>query len=149
MTYTETQIPDPHLQPEFYADIPTKRLIAWVVDSIVVAIMCIVILPLTAFAGVFFFSFLLLIVGFIYRTATLSNNSSTWGMRLVAIELRSVNGQKFDTSMAFWHTLGLTISFAFFPLQILSIIMMLTGKHAQGLSDKFLGTVAINKRAGV
>jgi len=147
MTYTGGTTPDPYYQPEFYADIPTKRLVAWIVDTILVLVLTIIILPLTAFTGLFFFPFLMLMVGFIYRVLTLANRSSTWGMRLVAIEFRSLTGQKFDTSLAFWHTLGLTISFAVFPLQILSVIMMLTGSRAQGLSDNLLGTVAINRQA--
>ena len=123
MSQTSSTIPDPQIQPEFYADIPTKRLVAWVVDTIIVTFLCIIILPMTAFTGLFFFPFLMLVVGFIYRVATLSSRSSTWGMRLVAIEFRATNGTKFDTSLAFWHTLGLTISFAVFPLQFISIIM--------------------------
>lgn len=147
MTYTDQRIPDPEFQPEFYADIPTKRLIAWLIDSVIVVLICVALLPLTAFVGVLFFSLMLLIVGFLYRIATIGNKSSTWGMRLVAIEFRTVDGRLFDQSMAFWHTVGLSMSFAFFPLQIISIIMMLTGQRAQGLSDNFLGTVAINRRA--
>lgn len=147
MTQTSSAIPDPQIQPEFYADIPTKRLVAWVIDTILITILCIAILPMTAFTGLFFFPFLMLVVGFIYRVFTLSSRSSTWGMRVVAIEFRATDGTKFDTTLAFWHTLGLTISFAMFPLQFISIIMMLTSSRSQGLSDNLLGTVAINRRA--
>lgn len=147
MTPTSSHIPDPSLQPEFYADIPLKRLIAWIIDTVLVTVLCVIILPLTAFTGLFFFPFLLLVVGFIYRLTTLSNSSATWGMRLVAIEFRTLGGEKFGASMAFWHTLGLTVSFAVFPLQLISVIMMITGSRAQGLSDNLLGTVAINRRA--
>ena len=147
MTHPDSQIPDPDYQPEFYADIPMKRLFAWVIDTVLVTIFCVLILPFTAFTGLFFFPFLMLVVGFLYRIITLSSRSATWGMRLVAIEFRTLSGEKFDGSMAFWHTLGLTVSFAMFPLQFISIIMMLTGRRAQGLSDTLLGTVAINQRA--
>ncbi|MEO1381406.1 MAG: RDD family protein, partial [Pseudomonadota bacterium] len=52
-----------------------------------------------------------------------------------------------DTSQAALHTLGLTVSFAFILLQVVSVILMLTSARGQGLSDLLLGTVAVNQRA--
>ncbi|MGB7241930.1 MAG: RDD family protein [Sulfitobacter sp.] len=142
-----TQLPDPQSQPEFYRDVPMKRLFAWVIDSLIVVIMCIIIVPFTAFTGLFFFPFLILIVGFVYRVITLANGSATWGMRLTAIELRRVNGERFDAGAAFAHTLGYSISWAIAPLQLVSIVMMATTYRGQGLSDHALGTVALNRKA--
>ncbi|WP_111732061.1 RDD family protein [Roseovarius amoyensis] len=140
-------IPDPVTQAEFYADVPAKRLIAWVADTILVAVICLLILPFTAFTGIFFFPVLMLVVGFAYRVVTLARGSATWGMRLVAIEFRTVSGARFDLGMAFLHTLGFTVSCAFFLLQVVSIVLMLTTARGQGLSDHILGTVALNRRA--
>lgn len=147
MTDTSWHIPDPVTQPEFYADVPTKRLIAWVVDTIVIIGICLLILPFTAFTGIFFFPLLVLTVSFIYRVATIANGSATWGMRLTAIEFRTMQGDRFDLSMAVLHTLGYSISWAFAILQVASVILMLTSLRGQGLSDHLLGTVAINRRA--
>lgn len=140
-------IPDPVTQAEFYADVPAKRLIAWVADTILVAVICLLILPFTTFTGIFFFPVLMLVVGFAYRVVTLARGSATWGMRLVAIEFRTVSGARFDLGMAFLHTLGFTVSCAFFLLQVVSIVLMLTTARGQGLSDHVLGTVALNRRA--
>ncbi|WP_397541454.1 RDD family protein [Roseovarius salis] len=140
-------IPDPVTQPEFFANVPAKRLVAWVVDTLVVALMCLAILPFTAFAGIFFFPALLLLVGFAYRVVTIARGSATWGMWLVAIEFRTITGRRFDLQMAFLHTLGFTISCAIFVLQIISVVLMLTTPRAQGLTDHLLGTVALNRRA--
>lgn len=140
-------IPDPDTQPEFYSDVPVKRLIAWVIDTVVIAVICLAILPFTAFTGILFFPFLLLTVGFAYRVITIARDSATWGMRLTAIEFRTLSGQRFDLTMAFLHTLGFTISVAFAVLQVISIVLMLTTARAQGLSDHVLGTVAVNRRA--
>ncbi|MBZ0122749.1 MAG: RDD family protein [Roseovarius sp.] len=140
-------IPDPLTQPDFYADVPAKRLIAWVADTVLVAVLCLLILPFTAFAGLFFFPALMLVVGFAYRVATLARGSATWGMRLTAIEFRTVSGARFDLGMAFLHTLGFTVSCAIFPLQAVSVVLMLTTARGQGLSDLALGTVALNRRA--
>ena len=142
-------IPDPDYQPEFYADIPVKRLLAWIVDSFLIMGAVLLILPFTAFVGLFFLPLMFLLIGFAYRWMTLSGGSATLGMRLMAVEMRDGYGQRFDTTTAFLHTLGYTVSLAFPILQIISIVMMLMGPRAQGLTDNVLGTVAINRRAGM
>lgn len=141
-------IPDPVLQPEFYADIPLKRLLAWVVDTIIVVLAVMVVVPFTAFTGLFFLPFLFLTISFLYRWMTLSGGSATYGMRLMAVEMRDGYGDKFNGSTAFLHTLGYSVSIAFPVLQVVSIVMMLLGAKSQGLTDNVLGTVAINRRAG-
>lgn len=140
-------LPNPDTQPEFYADVPTKRLVAWVLDLIVIVAISAVIVPFTAFVGLFFFGFLMLVTGFVYRTVTLATGSATWGMRLVSIEFRDRTGRQFDLGSAFLHTLGYHLSFSFFPAQIVSIILMLTTSRAQGLTDHVMGSVAINRPA--
>lgn len=147
MTDYTWHIPDPVTQPEFYADVPVKRLVAWVADTLLVAVICLLILPFTAFTGLFFFPLLMLTVGFAYRVATIARGSATWGMRLVAIEFRTLSGRRFDLPMAFLHTLGFTLSCLFAILQIASVVLMLTTPRAQGLTDHLLGTVALNRRA--
>lgn len=147
MAYTIAHLPDPVTQPEFYADIPLKRLLAWLVDTVVIVVIGVLILPFTAFTGLFFFPVLLLVIGFFYRVTTITNRSATWGMRLMAIELRNSAGERFGFPLAVAHTLGLSISFAMPLLQVASVIMMLVTSRRQGLSDQLLGTVAINRAA--
>ena len=147
MTETTWHIPDPQFQPEFYADVPTKRLMAWVVDTVLVLVLCLLVLPFTAFTGIFFFPLLFLTLSFAYRVVTIARGSATWGMRLTSIEFRTVQGDRFDLQMAFLHTLGYSISWMFALLQIVSVVLMMTTARGQGLSDHMLGTVAINRRA--
>ena len=142
-----THLPDPDTQPQFYDGVATKRLLAWVVDTIMIALVSVVVLPFTAFTGLFFFPLLILVVGFVYRTATLASGSSTWGMRLFAIEMRTMHGERFDLGTAFGHTLGYSLSIAAFPVQAVSILLMLTTARGQGLTDHVLGTVALNRRS--
>ena len=149
MTEYSWHTPDPVTQPEFYSDVPAKRLIAWVVDTIVIIGLCLLILPLTGFVGIFVLPALFLTVGFAYRVITIARGSATWGMRLTAIEFRRMDGQPFDLSMAFLHTLGYSVSMAFVVLQVISVVLMMTTDRAQGLSDHILGTVAINRKARV
>jgi len=140
-------LPDPDRQPQFYAWVPTKRLIAWVIDSLVILGLSALAVVLTAFVGAFFWVALYAVIGFAYRVVTIANGSATWGMRFAGIELRTAWGERFDLGMALAHTTGYTVSLMVPILQVISIILMLTGSRAQGLTDAFLGTVAINRRA--
>lgn len=147
MTYTSYAQPDPHSQPEFYADTPVKRLIAWLIDTVLVMLLALLAVPFTAFTAIFFFPLFFFVVGFAYRVVSLANGSATIGMRLAAIELRDRDGQRFGLQQAALHTLGYTVSMAFPVLQVISIVLMLTTARAQGLSDHVLGSVMINRAA--
>lgn len=140
-------LPDPHHSSQFYDGIPTKRLLAWVADMVLIGFASVLVLPFTAFTGLFFFPALMLVVGFFYRWFTLAGGSATWGMRLMAVEIRQSDGGRLTNETAFFHTLGYTISVAMPPLQLLSIVMMLMSDRKQGLSDAILGTAAINRPA--
>lgn len=141
-------LPDPDLNAEFYADVPLKRALAWVVDTLFIAIITLLIVPFTAFTALFFLPFLFLVVSFIYRSISLANRSATPGMRLMAIEFRTSGGERFGLGTALVHTLAYTVSISMVLPQILSVILMATSARAQGLTDLVLGTVAINRAAG-
>ena len=147
MTAPSFHLPDPEFQPEFYADVAMKRLLAWLADTLLIALLCLLVLPFTAFTGIFFFPLLMLTVGFVYRVLTLTGASATWGMRLMAIEFRTATGQRFDFPAALLHTTGTTVSFGMPLLQILSVILMLTTARGQGLTDHLMGSVALNRSA--
>ena len=147
MTAAAMTLPNPDTAPAFYRGVPAKRLLAWVVDVTLIAILCLLVLPFTAFTGIFFFPFLMLVVGFLYRWFTIANHSSTWGMRLMAIELRDMDGGRLSSGAAFLHTAGYTFSVITAPLQLISMGAMLLTPRGQGLSDLVLGTTAINKPA--
>ncbi|MBK0326743.1 RDD family protein [Rhodobacteraceae bacterium F11138] len=140
-------LPDPDRQPQFYAMVPTKRLLAWIIDMVIILLFSLGTVLLTAFVGAFVWPLLVLIIGFAYRVVTLANGSATWGMRFVGIEIRTADGMRLDMPMALAHTAGYTVSIAMPILQVISIVMMLTGARGQGLTDAFLGTVALNRRA--
>ena len=138
-------LPDPDTRPEIYAGVPLKRFFAWIVDALLAAVLTAVALPFTAFLGVFFLPFLYMVVAFLYRWVTISNGSATPGMRLAAIELRNRYGERFDSGTALMHTLGYTLSVSIFPLQLVSIALMLISERGQGLTDHVLGTTALNR----
>jgi len=140
-------LPDPEYQAEFYAGVPFKRGMAWIVDTILTVILTAMIVPFTAFTALFFLPVLFGVVNLLYRWVSLTAGSATPGMRLTAIELRRADGRQLDGGTALMHTLGYAISAAFVLPQLLSIAMMLLGPRGQGLTDTVLGTVAINKSA--
>ncbi|MBM1309665.1 RDD family protein [Sulfitobacter mediterraneus] len=138
--------PDPDLHPQFYEGIPAKRLFAWLIDAGLIFVLCLVIVPFTAFTGLFFFPLLMLVTGFAYRVITLANGSATWGMRLMSMEIRTRDDEALDLGTAFLHTLGYSISIAFAVVQLISIVLICTTARAQGLTDMVLGTVPMNRR---
>ncbi len=140
--------PDPYDQPQFYDGVPTKRFMAWIIDMVVIIAICLLIVPFTAFTGLFFFPLLMLLVGFAYRVITLTKGSATLGMRVMAMELRTLTDRPFDLATAVLHTLGYSVSLSLPPLQLISVIMMCTTPRRQGLTDMMLGTSAMNRRTG-
>ncbi|WP_123791964.1 RDD family protein [Pacificibacter maritimus] len=138
-------LPDPETQSGFYASVPAKRLWAFVIDLVVVSILTALILPLTAFTGIFFFPFLFAVVSFAYRVVTLSGASATLGMRVLGIEFRTSKGERFDLGMAFLHTALFTVWASMGLPQVVSVVLMLLTARKQGLSDVILGTAAINR----
>ncbi|MCB1339892.1 MAG: RDD family protein [Pseudooceanicola sp.] len=141
-------LPDPVRQGHFYDGVPAKRLIAWVVDSIVILVLCLVAVLMTFFVGILIWPLLYLGIGFLYRVATLSGGSATLGMRLAGIELRRHDGARLDGTTALLHTLIYSVCIAFPLLQLGSVVLMVTTPRGQGLPDMALGTVALNRRAG-
>lgn len=140
-------LPDPDRAREFYADTPVKRLLAWLADTVLVGFLVLLTVPFTLGLALFFAPVLWLLLSFLYRWVTLANGSATWGMRLMSIEIRCADGTRLDTAKAFLHTLGYSVSVAVFPLQLVSIGLMLTSPRAQGLTDHLLGTAALNRSA--
>jgi len=147
MTTVTMTLPDPHTQSAFYADVPVKRLLAYIFDVVVVFCFAFGFSLLTFGLGFFVFFGLAAIIGFFYRVMTLASGSATWGMRFMSIELRTAQGDRFDLGHAVLHTAGTLISFAVAPLQLISVVLMLVTPKRQGLTDHVLGTVAINRTA--
>lgn len=138
-------LPDPDRQPAFYDSVATKRALAFLVDLIIGVVLAALIVPFTAFTGIFFFPFLVAVVSFAYRVITIANGSATLGMRFMGIEFRDRNGKRFDLGMAVLHTALFTIWCSIGLAQVVSIVLMATTARGQGLSDLLLGSAAINR----
>ena len=138
-------LPDPKTDAQFYEGVPFKRLLAWIIDLLVVLSLTVVLMILTvgiyafwAFAGWFLLSF-------VYRVLTLSGGSATLGMRLVGIEIRNSEGDLLSGSEALGHTALYSLIFIIPFGTIVNVILMLVNERGQGLHDLFLGSTAINR----
>ena len=149
MTDPYRGLPDPELHAQFYADVPAKRFFAWVIDSVLIALLTLVAVPFTAFTALFYLPVLWLLVGVAYRIVTLTRGSATPGMSLMAIEFRTHRGERLDLTTATLHTLLYSVFIGVMVLQVVSIVLMLTTPRRQGLHDHLLGTAAINRAAAV
>lgn len=145
MFAAQSALPDPAFKPEFYENVQSKRLLAWVIDTGIIFGLTLLASLATFGLGFFIFVLLAYVIGFVYRWMTLSGGSATWGMSLMAIELRESDGSPLKSSTALWHTLGYFISFSAAIVQLASIVMMLASRTGQGLPDMVLGTTMINR----
>lgn len=151
MTYYDaeyTDLPDPELDSAFYDKVPTRRLLAWVIDGgLTLFITFLIATFLTLGLGFFIFPVLWMVIGFVYRVITISSASATIGMRIFGIEFRTKTGQKFTTSLAVAHTALYLVFAGIVVLHLLSIVMILSTRYGQSLPDTILGTTAINRPA--
>ncbi len=140
-------LPDPEFQAEFYQDVPTKRLFAWILDVVITLVLTLLFTALTFPISIFFIPFWFVAIGFAYRVATISRWSATIGMRLVAIDLRQSDGSRMDFPTAAFHTLLYSISLSFILPHLASVVYALNNPRAQMFHDIPLGIAALNKAA--
>ncbi len=137
-------LPDPEYMDQMYRDVPSKRFFAWVIDVVIITVITAVLTVFSIFTALFFLPLLYGVTSFLYRWMTISASSATPGMRIMAITLRDADGERLSGGMAFLHTAGYFFSVVTFPLQMISMAMMLLTARRQGLTDAVLGTVALN-----
>ena len=145
--FSGSGLPDPVTEADLYADVPTKRFFAWIVDIVLISLLTAVATVLSLFTALFILPVVYAVISFVYRWVSLTRSSATPGMRLVSLEMRRADGDRFDGATALLHTAGYFTSVAIFPLQLVSIVLMLMSERRQGLTDMVLGTAALNREA--
>lgn len=142
-------IPDPLRDPQFYQGVPLRRLVAFLIDSVVILLLwfvgAIVVSVFTLGLGTVLLPFLLFATTFAYRWLLLGRTSATVGMRLTGIEIRDANGERLSQHLAALHTVGFMVTLGFLPLAIIGWIIMASSPSRQALHDLPFGTVAINR----
>lgn len=137
--------PDPDTDPQFYHGVPAKRLLAFAIDVIAVWGVVIFLSLLTLGIGFLLFAPMIVIVDAIYRVATISNKSATPGMRIMGIELRDAQGERFNFVHAVAHTVMFYVATAFVIVQLVSVLLMAGSHYGRGVHDLPIGATMINR----
>lgn len=140
-------LPYPELQPEFYTDVPFKRTAAWAIDAVVICVMVLVALVVTLFVSLFVLPLVVGAISIAYRTVMLSKYGATWGMMVMALKWRRLDGRAPDQWQAFIYSAFHTGLWAILPLQVVSIVLILTTPYRQGLHDHVMGTTMLHREA--
>ncbi|WP_299813184.1 RDD family protein [uncultured Jannaschia sp.] len=144
-TRATSRLPNPVAAPEFYDGVAVKRGVAWIVDTIVITLLTILAGVLTLTIGFFLWPLFFLGIGFLYRIATIAGGSATWGMRLMGVELRGHDGERFDLAQSIAHVGGYYASVVTVVPWFLSIATIAATPRRQSLTDFVLGSAAINR----
>lgn len=152
-TGEDSGLPDPERDRQFYEGVPMRRLVAFLVDVVLILAIDVAVIAVLVVLGLVTFGLAWLFIGvawfalgFFYRLWTLgSGRSATPGMRLTGIEIRNAAGRRLTMNEAAIHTCGLYVTLFFLPLQVISVLMMGFGPRGRGLHDLPLGTTAINR----
>lgn len=140
-------LPDPAIQPDFYTDVPFKRAGAWAIDLVATVALTLVGLIATLFVSAFFLPLLFAAVSVAYRTVMLARYGATLGMMVMALKWRHLNGRAPDVTTALIYSSAHAVMWTFFPLQIVSIALILLSPYRQGLHDHLLSTTMLHKIA--
>ncbi len=141
---------DPRTQPELFDGILSKRIVAFVIDAVLIVLlmvpaglMILVLGLITLGIAWLLFPALFAIVALGYCAFTLGGYASaTPGMRIIGVTLRTWNGQRMFPMLAVMHAL-----IFWFSCGILTPLVLLVGlftPRRQLLHDLLLGVVALN-----
>lgn len=145
---------DPEARPDLFDGILSRRIVAFVVDAILIfllmvpAALVVLVLGLLTFTLAWWILYppLFAIVAIGYVAFTLGGpKSSTIGMRMAGIEMRTWSGQRLFPLLAIMHALIFWFSVGF--LTPLILLVGLFTRRRQLLHDLLLGVVAINSSA--
>lgn len=141
---------DPATLPELYRGVMLRRVVAYLVDLVIIAIVTTFAATVFAVLGVLSFgllspllALLLLVVPLSYHTILIGGPSTaTLGMRLFGIEVRRIDGSPPGYPLAALQTILFYTTVALTSWLILLVAMF----NAQGrtLHDYLCGTVAVN-----
>jgi uncharacterized RDD family membrane protein YckC len=147
--YRDTRMPDPAAFPEVYEGVLCRRILAYLVDLLVIGVIAVGVWMVFAILWLLSFGllgpllwFLFGLIPLAYHTVLLSGpRSATLGMRVFDLELRSVTGERPSFLQAliqtalFYITVGMTCS--------LILLVALFNRRRRTLHDFLAGTVMV------
>lgn len=142
---------DRQLYPQLYRDILARRVIAFVIDAVLVVLLWIPVFLVALMLTIITFGFawvlmppLFAIVALAYIAMTLGGpESSTIGMRTMGIELRTGTGMRIYPLLAIIHAALFWASMTLTP--IILIVGLFNDRHRL-LHDILTGTVMLDSR---
>jgi uncharacterized RDD family membrane protein YckC len=140
---------DPVTQPQLFDGIIGKRFVAFLIDAVIISLLCVLVFIVVGIAtlgiGWFLFGGLIFpVVGLGYNALTIGGpNSATIGQRLMGLEWRTWFGGKVSPLIAAFHALLFWFSLVVFcPI----LLWCLFDPQKRCLHDIFAGVVAMNRR---
>jgi Predicted membrane protein/domain len=144
--------PDPLTSYRLYEGVRTRRVMAFFVDVVILAILTFLASVVIFFLGVItlglgwlLYAILWPVLALVYCAFTLGGpNSATVGMRTMGLEMRQVDGAPMTPALAaihsilFWASVSLLTPFV--------VLVALFTDRKRLLQDLLLGTVVINRR---
>jgi len=141
----------PVAQAQLFEGVIGKRLIAFIIDSVIISLLWLVAVFVVGVLGIvtlglawFLFGAIFPIVGLGYNALTIGGpTSATIGQRLTGLEWRTWFGAKVSPLIAAFHALLFWFSFViFFPI----LLWCLFDPQKRCLHDIFAGVVTMNRR---
>jgi uncharacterized RDD family membrane protein YckC len=144
---------DPDREPELFDAILSKRIVAFIIDAVLVFLLMIpagLLVGILGFVtlglGWLLFPPLFAVVALAYEALTLGGrNSATLGMQVAGVEMRTWSGQKMFPLLAIMHALLFWVSVAI--LTPLVLLVPLFTYRKQLLHDLLLGVLGLNAAA--
>lgn len=144
------EAPEPAKEPELFQGVPTKRVIAYLVDILLIAVFAaavavIAFVPVVLTLGMLkpFVVGIVALIPLAYHTLLIGGDRpATLGMRLLGIEVRTLTGAKPGYAVAliqtvmFYVTVGLT--------SWLILLVALFNQRSRTVHDFLCGTMVIN-----
>ncbi|MEM7524406.1 MAG: RDD family protein, partial [Pseudomonadota bacterium] len=140
-------LPAPDAARLFSDGAPARRLIAFLIDVALVWGAAALFVLMTLGLGIFILGFVVAVIDFLYRSLTIGGRSATFGMRLMRVELRDGDGDRFSLAQAIGHTLLFYVSLTFVVVHLISVIMMAGSSMGRALHDLPFGSTVINSPA--
>jgi len=151
VVYLGDEVFDPAREPELFGGVLSKRVLAFIVDIVVLGLFELLAVLVVFALGIFTFGVAWLlfalpffaIVAVLYVALTLGGpKAATPGMRLAGLTIRSTNGERIGFIVAAAHVILFWVLISF--LTPLVLIVGLLSNRKRLLHDMLLGTIVLN-----
>jgi uncharacterized RDD family membrane protein YckC len=145
---------DPVTQPQLFGGVIGKRILAFIVDAIIIlvltalaALAVLVLGVITLGLGWLLFPIVFPLVGLGYNAVTIGGpNSATVGQRMMGLEMRMWFGGKVTPLIAAFHALLFWVSLYTLVLWLINVLWPFFDQRKRCLHDILAGVVLINRR---